>query len=220
LCGVLAGLALSHMNDPDFVLLARKNYCDLFNCWTDELDAQGKVVGRIGGPEQGAAATAARAQSGGSETRLDNSRAEVTALARLAPAAAQVTKAASTLKSMLDPGTTSIVLNAQNDLDQELALDQLTRLKGSSHTSALQSESPAKPVSLLAKHLVNMEKTVLTQEQQMIRDEEGLPYETRASSDPAPRTRTRTLRDDASKVGIWCWKGVAQECKREVAGKE
>ena len=180
------------MNDPNFTLLVRKNYCNLFNCWTDELDAQGKVVARIGSTGESTAAAAGVRPGGSGAPQLDDNNRARAALEKLAPAAAIVTKAASTLKNMLDPSTTSIVLKAQNDLDQELAQEQLKTLKAS-HSGALQTHRPARPVSLLAKHLVSMEKTVLSQEQQLLRDEQGLPYETRVSA--APASLPRTLRD-------------------------
>ena len=51
LCVVLAVLALSHSNESDFALIARKNYCNFFYCWTEELNADGLPVGEyVTGP--------------------------------------------------------------------------------------------------------------------------------------------------------------------------
>ena len=178
-------LALSHSKDSDFTLIAHKNYCNLFRCWTAELNANGQPVG----------ASAQTPPSLGTEADAE----EVAKLERLDTRASAVSKAATTLQEMLDPRTTSIILKAQNDLAQQLALGQLKRLKGSGTAVALRQagKREARPVTILAQHLVNMERGLLSQEQQLLRDEQGLPYETRAS-EAQPRTsqhRDLTLRD-------------------------
>ena len=115
LCVVLAVLALSHSKDSDFTLVAHKNYCNLFRCWTAELNANGQPVGAV--------ASAQTPASLGTEPDAE----QVAKLERLAPRASAVSKAATALQEMLDPRTTSIILKAQNDLAQQLALGQLKR---------------------------------------------------------------------------------------------
>ena len=115
LCVVLAVLALSHSKDSNFTLIAHKNYCNLFRCWTAELNTNGQPVG-AGTSEQTPASL-------GREPDAE----QIAKLERLAPRASAVSKAATTLQEMLDPRTTSIILKAQNDLAQQLALGQLKR---------------------------------------------------------------------------------------------
>ena len=119
LCVVLAVLALSHSNDSDFALIARKNYCNLFHCWTEELNTGGLPVGE--------AATAPTGSNGDVATvsapALDTE--QIASLETLAPRASAVSQAANALQDMLDPRTTSIILKAQNDLDQQLAQGQV-----------------------------------------------------------------------------------------------
>lgn len=178
LCGVLAALALSHANGG-IALVARKNYCSFFSCWTQSIIQPKAVASDVGSKTASAAA------------QLDT--AQIEALTNLAPASSAVTAAAATLKGMLDPLTTSIILKAQDALDQSLAQGQLKRLNAP--TAALNSKI-SRPVTLLAHHLVNMEKGLLSQEQELMRDEQGLPYETRsASSAQAPAALPATLRD-------------------------
>jgi hypothetical protein len=104
------------------------------------------------------AAAVNTAAGGGSNSGTQLDTAQIEALEGLAPAATAVTAAASTLKDMLDPRTTSIILKAQNDLDQQLALGQLKRLRVPSAAARLEERSMNRPVTRLASHLVNMEK--------------------------------------------------------------
>jgi len=106
---LLLGLSLSHANGADFSLLARKNFCNLVDCWTSQVNAAGEPIASAFTATPVSAVSSERAAIG-PESRAALDTAQVHALQSLAPASSAVTAAASTLQSMLDPRTTSIIL--------------------------------------------------------------------------------------------------------------